>query len=265
MRKTMLIDTSKCMACRACQIACKQWNQLPAEPTSFTGSYENPVGISPVTWTRIVFQEKEASNSEEFSWYFSKHGCMHCNDAACATVCPTGAIYHTDAGTVNVDFDKCIGCNYCAANCPFQVISFDRRTNVPPKCTFCYDRIVNGFKPACSNVCPSDALKYGDRGKMINAAFDRVAYLNNNGNPRAQVYGDTELEGLGMLYVLEDSPEYYGFPTDPTVSTSARIWGAILTPFRVLLALLVVIGVLANRSEYNKVSRASKKKDDKGV
>ncbi len=262
MTKSMLIDTSKCTACRACQIACKQWNQLPAEKTRFTGSYENPTSISPVTWTRIVFQEQENSNnSAGLNWYFSKQGCMHCTDAGCVTVCPTGAIYRTESGTVNVDFDKCIGCNYCAANCPFNVISFDRRTNVPPKCTFCHDRIVNGYQPSCAIICPSNAIIYGDRREIINTAFDRVNHLIENGNSKARVYGVDELDGMGMVYVLEDEPKYYGFPKQPAVSTSAKIWGAIFSPFRLLIALLVVFGILANKSEYNKVKRAKQHKE----
>jgi formate dehydrogenase iron-sulfur subunit len=122
MQKTMLIDTSRCIGCRACQAACKQWNQLPAEKTEFRGSYENPARFSSITWTKIVFREHEENG--KVRWLFAKQGCMHCTEAACIKVCPANAIYRTEFGTVKIDPQRCIGCNYCAANCTYLLIVF---------------------------------------------------------------------------------------------------------------------------------------------
>lgn len=243
----MLIDPSKCMGCRGCQIACKQWNQLPAEDTTFTGSYENPNRISPVTWTRITFQEVEVNG--EVKWFFGNQRCMHCSDAACMTVCPTGAIYHTSAGTVAIDDEKCIGCNYCAANCPFNVVGFNRRTNLAQKCTFCFERIENGLKPACSAACPTGAILFGDRNDMIALAQERVEELKAAGNNNASLYGLEDLDGTGMMYILEDAPQEYALPEDPQVPFTARLWGALFRPLRVLVVIALAFGLWANKKE----------------
>ena len=243
----MLIDPSKCIGCRACQVSCKQWNQLPAEETKFTGTYENPPATSAVTWTKIMFREYEVG--DKVNWIFCKQGCMHCTDAACITVCPAGAIYHTDSGTVAVDTAKCIGCNYCAASCPFKAVSFDRKTNLPPKCTFCIDRVTNGLKPACALTCPTGAITYGDRNEIIRTAYKRVDTLRQQGNEEARVYGLDEVGGTGMIYVLNGSPTLYGLPEDPHVPLTARLWGALFKPLRVLVIFAVGLGLWSNRLE----------------
>ena len=232
------------MGCRACQVACKQWNQLPADQTSFTGSYENPPRVSPATWMRITFQEEETEKGVK--WFFGNQRCMHCTDAACEIVCPVGAIYHSDAGTVNIDFNKCIGCNYCAANCPFHVISFERKTNLPTKCTFCYDRLANGYEPACSSACPTGALQFGERGRLVNQASQRVMTLEQQGNAKASLYGLQELEGTGMLFILEDTPAHYNLPVNPAVSYQARLWSLLFNPLRIFVVMAMGLGLWSN-------------------
>lgn len=264
MYKAMLIDPSKCIGCRACQVACKQWNQLPAEETVFSGTYENPPATSAVTWTKIMFREHVVN--DRVDWIFCKQGCMHCSDAACKTVCPAGAIYHTDAGTVAVDTQKCIGCNYCAASCPFKAVSFDRKTNLPPKCTFCIDRITNGLKPACANTCPTGAITYGDRNAIIRTAYQRVDSLRQQGHKNATVYGLDEAGGTGMVYVLKDSPLLYGLPEDPHVPLTARLWGALFKPLRVLVIFAVGLGLWSNRTDSKnmqaKLASAKKEREE---
>jgi len=255
MKKAILIDTSKCMACRGCQAACKQWNQLPAETTSFTGSYENPAGISPITWMRITFREAEEQG--KVKWFFGNQRCMHCSDAACMVVCPAGAIYRTEEGAVNFDYDKCIGCNYCAANCTFKVIGFDRKTNLPTKCTFCADRVSNGYKPACATACPTGAIVFGNRTDMLTKAAARVNQLRAAGKPYARLYGMNEVSGTGMIYVLENAPEYYGLPADPQVPVQARLWGVLFKPLRVLVVLAAAFGLWTNRSQNKEVQEAT--------
>ncbi len=256
MTQCILIDTSKCMGCRACQVACKQWNQLPADKTEFAGTYENPPRVSPVTWMRITFQEEETDKGVK--WYFGNQRCMHCTDAACEIVCPVGAIYHSEEGTVNINFNKCIGCNYCAASCPFKVISFNRKTDLPTKCTFCYDRIASGYQPACSTACPTGAITFGERRDLINQASHRVMDLNDNGNSNAMLYGLDELSGTGMLYLLEDVPSHYNLPASPEVPLQARLWGMLFKPLRIFVVLAMALGLWTNYNKTREIKNAVK-------
>lgn len=256
-RNVCLIDTSKCIGCRGCQAACKQWNQLPAENTQFRGSYENPVNFSSATWTKIVFKEYNENN--KIKWLMSKQGCMHCTDAACKLACPTGALYHTSEGTVHIDEIKCIGCNYCAAACPFQVIGFDRVTNLAKKCTFCYDRLTNGLQPACADVCPTGSIVFGDERKLIAQAQKREEVLQRRGFRDANIYGLTEVDGTAMLYVLAEKPEKYGLPADPQVPMSARLWSKIYGPLRALVIVAVGFGLWANRNKNKELEEAKAK------
>ena len=246
--KAMLYDASKCIGCRACQVACKQWNQLPAEKTFFSGTYENPPQFSPITWTKIVFNEYE-DNKEQLHWLFSKQGCMHCSDAACIKVCPAGAISHTEYGTVSIDTSKCIGCNYCIANCTFNVMGFDQVNHVARKCTFCLDRISNGMAPACAKTCPTGAITYGERNDLVAQAERGLDELRRAGKTEANIYGVDELDGLGMIYLLEDRPARYGLPENPHVSTSANIWNYIFKPVRVLAVAAMAFTLWFNSKE----------------
>lgn len=250
MPKTMLIDTSKCIGCRACQAVCKQWNQLPAEKTEFSGNFENPPRFSPITWTKIVF--REYAENGKVRWLFSKQGCMHCTEAACIKVCPAGAIYRTEFGTVRIDPQRCIGCNYCAANCTYQVIGFDQATNVARKCTFCYDRIANGKEPACAKTCPTGAITYGERAELIALAQKRAAELQKAGRINANVYGIEELNGLGMMYVLEEKPSAYGLIENPRIRLSTMVWDYIFKPLRVLVVVAAFFALWVNRGESKK-------------
>ncbi len=256
MAKAMLMDTSKCIGCRACQVACKQWNQLPADETVFTGTYENPPRVSPNTWMRITFQEEDTEKGVK--WYFGNQRCMHCTDAACEIVCPVGAIYHTEAGAVNIDFNKCIGCNYCAANCPFKVISFDRKTDLPTKCTFCFDRTANGYQPACAGACPTGAIAYGERRDLIHQASNRVMVLQDKGNANAMLYGLDELSGTGMMYILEDVPSHYNLPVAPEVPLQARLWSMLFKPLRIFVVLAMALGLWANFNKTREIKNAVK-------
>lgn len=259
MAKTIcLIDASKCMGCRGCQAACKQWNQLPAENTTFTGSYENPPRLSSTTWMTIKFREHE-SETGGVDWLMTKQGCMHCTDAACILACPAGALYRTEFDTVSVDEVKCIGCNYCAGVCPFKVVGFDRLANKARKCTFCIDRLQNGLKPACATACTTGSIIYGDSRELIEKAHQRLAYLKAKGNTNANIYGLNEVEGTAMLYVLADKPEKYGFPADPQVPIQTRFFNAIYAPLRVLVVIAVGFGLWSNWTKSKKFEEAKDK------
>ncbi|MDQ7794251.1 MAG: 4Fe-4S dicluster domain-containing protein [bacterium] len=248
MKATTLIDVTRCTGCRGCQVSCKQWNQLPAETTRFRGTYENPPALSPITWTRVLFRERVHRGKVE--WFFAKTQCMHCTDASCITVCPTGAAHRTPEGTVKVDPNRCIGCNYCVANCPFEVPRYDPTRNAVRKCTFCYDRITNGLKPACVQTCPTGALQFGDRQEMVRLAQRRVEELKAAGRTEARIYGLDEVAGTAVFYVLAEEPAVYGLVQDPQVPLTATLWGIIFKPVRVLaVAGAVVAGLLARRQQ----------------
>ena len=250
-----LIDASKCIGCRGCQVACKQWNQNPAEETVFTGTYENPPSLSSTTWMRIMFREHEAENGG-VDWLMVKQGCMHCTEAACMMACPAGAIYRTEYDTVKVDELKCIGCNYCVAACPFHVIGFDRLANKARKCTFCLDRLESGLKPACASACPTGSITFGGSKELIATARKRVDQLKATGHPNATIYGLDEVGGTAMLYVLADKPEKYGFPAEPEVAIQTRFWNTIYAPLRVFIVVAVALGLWSNRAQSKKVEDA---------
>ena len=220
-RMAMLIDVSKCIGCRGCQVACKQWNQLRAEKTQFTGTYQNPPRLSGRTWTLVTFNELPGKTAEDpqLKWLFRKQSCLHCGEAACLQVCPTGAIRRTDEGIVYIDQDICTGCKYCVETCPFGTPHPDRDTGTARKCWLCMDRVTNGLKPACVSACPTGALEFGPREGMLEIARARKQILVAEGHtPR--IYGETELGGLGAIYLLVEKASAYGLPENPQLPHS---------------------------------------------
>ena len=216
MPKARLIDVSKCTACRGCQVACKQWNELPAEHTTQQGTYENPPELSGHTWIKVEFKERPGE------WLFRAHTCMHCTEASCEEVCPTGAISH-QGEVVIIDQEWCIGCGYCVQACPFHVPGKDEEEGIARKCRFCIDRITNGYEPACATTCPSGAIQYGERADLIATARSKVQTLRADGHPNATLYGEDEMGGLHTLYVLTDQPSVLGLPEAPQLATSSAV------------------------------------------
>jgi len=201
------------MACRGCQVACKQWNELPAVETKQEGTYENPPELSGSTWIRVEFRERPGE------WLFRAHTCMHCTDASCEKVCPTGAISHQGEAVI-IDQKWCIGCGYCVQACPFNVPHKDEITGTARKCRFCIDRITNGQKPACATTCPSGAIQFSERADLIAAAREKVQTLVADGHPNANLYGVDEMGGLHTMYILLDKPSAVGLPEAPQLATS---------------------------------------------
>ena len=217
MPKARLIDTSKCIACRACQVACKQWNELSAEHTTQRGTYENPPELSGNTWIKVEFRERPGE------WLFRAHTCMHCTDASCEKVCPTRSISH-QGEVVIIDQKRCIGCGYCIQSCPFHVPGKDEITGTARKCDFCIDRITDGYKPACASTCPTGAIQFGERADLIAAAHRRVQTLvAEYGYPNARVYGEDEMGGLHTVYILTDRPSVFGLPEAPQLAISNAV------------------------------------------
>lgn len=246
---TMLVDASKCTACRGCQVACKQWWDLPASKTAQTGSYENPKNLEPNTWTRITFHEYEAGG--KLQWLFLAWGCVHCAQAACVDVCPTGALKQNAQGFVSLERELCNGCGYCTQACPFGVPQLDIINPLTgaakaTKCTFCQDRITNGLVPACVKTCTTGALAFGDRPAMLAQAQARVAWLKERGYTDARLYGENELGGLGRLFVLTAPPSAYGLPDKPEYPILATFWQNLVQPFGYLAAGLMAVGLTIN-------------------
>ena len=225
-----LIDTTKCTACRGCQVACKQWNEQQATRTHNWGSYQNPPDLQSNTWTLIRFQEYVDSEGE-FKWLFRKDGCMHCTDAACVRVCPSGALYHTEFGTVGVHRELCIGCKACVTACPFDTPRHDPKTDKCYKCDLCYTRLLSDQKPACVLSCPTGALSIGDRESMLKKAYTRVAELGGDAN----VYGDKFVGGTHVVYVLGEKPAVYdALPENPKMPTTILWWKNLFKPLTLI-------------------------------
>jgi formate dehydrogenase iron-sulfur subunit len=216
-RMGMLIDVSKCMGCRACQVACKQWNQLNAEETQFEGTYQNPPELSGQTWTLVRFKEIEKKKPEKpIEWLFRKDSCHHCRDATCKDVCPTGAIKREN-GIVFIDQKICAGCKYCVETCPFHIPHPDHESGTARKCWMCLDRVQAGLEPACATACPTGAVRFGTRDEMVDLARSRLPELQKE-HPDANFYGDNDmLKGLGVMYLLPEKPDVYGLPANPQV------------------------------------------------
>ncbi len=253
--KAILYDPTRCTACRGCQAACKQWNENDeggGEKTVNRGSYENPADLSPQTWLKMEFREVERKGM--VAWLFTRRACMHCTDAACVKVCPSGALYKNELGFVAYNKDLCTGCGYCIDFCPFHVPQSERNpfTGVAKmdKCTLCttlgLDRIAAGYEPACVKTCPTDALIYGDRDELVAEGKKRVAALKAGGYGNAYLYGDKELGGLHVVYALDDSPDVYGLPVNPQFPAAAIAWQDVIQPLGWALGGLTILGLGLN-------------------
>ncbi len=232
MAKGMFVDTSICTGCKSCQVACHEWNGLPANPAhfqlnkaenvpvaiNFTGnSYDNTGHLSAYDWRHVRFIEQFSADRSQARWLFMSDSCKHCNDAGCLNACPTNSIIRTDMGNVFVQQDTCIGCKYCVAACPWGVISFNDQTGTVFKCTLCNDRIHNGLATACSKACPTGSIQFGDVADLHAKAQARLAQLKAKGDTNANLYGLTEAAGLNVFYLLMDRPSVYGQPENPVV------------------------------------------------
>jgi formate dehydrogenase iron-sulfur subunit len=232
-RMGFFTDTSICIGCKACEVACKEWNGVPEDGLNWTGmSHDNSQGLSADTWRHVAFVEQRSpigrhqSNfqreDESFRWLMSSDVCKHCTHAACLDVCPTGAIFRTEFGTVVVQADICNGCGYCVPACPYGVLDKREEDGRIFKCTLCYDRLQVGQEPACAKACPTDSIQFGELEELRERAGERVEALREAGVPEARLYGNDPNDGVGgdgAFFLLLDEPEVYGLPPDPIVTT----------------------------------------------
>jgi len=261
-RKGFFTDTSICIGCKACEVACKEWNLVPDDGFALTGmSYDNTGSLNANTWRHVAFIEQpgkpastvdlgmpglgpdadaypdggalntgaiteatsvDGAEHPDFRWLMSSDVCKHCTHAACLDVCPTGALFRTEFGTVVVQEDICNGCGYCIPACPYGVIDQRQDDGRAWKCTLCYDRIGAGKTPACAKACPTNSIQYGELDELRERAQQRVEALHGAGVPEARLYGhdpDDGVGGDGAFFLLLDEPEVYGLPPDPVVTT----------------------------------------------
>jgi formate dehydrogenase iron-sulfur subunit len=222
-RKGFMVDASRCIGCRSCQVACKQWNKLSVDNTANQGSFENPRDLTPALYNRIRFSE-ESDSKGTMAWRFVSERCMHCGDAGCMKVCPSpGALYRTKDGIVAYNKEKCISCKYCVSACPFNIPRYDADDKVA-KCHLCSDRISNGLTPACAKACPTETLTFGKRSDLIAKATAA----------KKSLYGVDALNGLGVVYAMEGPPSQYGLPANPSIPLSIFIWKDVIKPLGIL-------------------------------
>jgi len=254
-------DTTICIGCKACQVACHQWNDLPAGrmglPVLSGNSYDNTGSFSDVNWRHVKFIEQFSADPDraQAAWLMMSDVCKHCVHAPCLDVCPTGAIIRTEFDTVYIQEPACNGCRDCVSACPFGVIHMSERTHVAQKCTLCYDRLRDGKPPACSQACPTGSIKFGPIGQLKKDARARVAQLQRQGETKAQLYGADEqvLGGLNSFYLLLDKPEVYGLPSEPKVPSRSVRQSSFWSIFT---GLLVALGVLFQFRERKKPAPA---------
>jgi formate dehydrogenase iron-sulfur subunit len=262
-RMGFFTDTSVCIGCKACEVACKEWNEVPEDGLELTGdSYDNTGELSANTWRHVAFIEQrrpigqldgsgaslvqeaalgelqassglaEQRGADGLRWLMSSDVCKHCTEAACLDVCPTGSIFRTEFATVVVQEDICNGCGYCVVACPFGVLSKREDDGRVFKCTLCYDRLKDGMEPACAQACPTDSIQFGPLDELLERAGERLDSVRRAGETEARLYGaeaDSGVGGTGSVFLLLDEPEVYGLPPDPVATTRhlGGIWRAV--------------------------------------
>ncbi|MDD3758774.1 MAG: formate dehydrogenase subunit beta [Advenella sp.] len=242
-----LIDVTTCIGCKACQVACSEWNDLRDDIGVNHGVYDNPIDLTADSWTVMRFAETEENGKLE--WLIRKDGCMHCTDPGCLKACPSpGAIIQYENGIVDFHQENCIGCGYCIAGCPFNIPRISKKDNRAYKCSLCSDRVAVGQEPACVKTCPTGAIQFGTKDDMKLVAEKRIEDLQNRGYQNAGLYDPEGVGGTHVMYVLHhaDKPQLYNdLPKDPEISTTVSLWKGILKPLATVgIALAGVVGWL---------------------
>ncbi len=244
------IDTTSCIGCKACEVACQQWNDLPPEVTVQFGTYQTLPDMTPSFWNLIRFEETEVDGAQ--AWLMRKDQCMHCADPGCLAACPApSAIVQYVNGIVDFNQEHCIGCGYCMTGCPFNVPKLNKTTSKVYKCTLCVDRVSVGLEPACIKACPTGCLQFGSKPQMLHLAEQRVARLKENGFANAMVYDPPGVGGTGVVTVVAhgDRLASYGLPRDPSIPLAVTLWKK---PLKWLGNLGMIAGVVVAGLHYLK-------------
>jgi len=243
-----LIDTTTCIGCKACEVACVEWNDMPFQPTMFDNTYQTMPDTHWNFWNLIKFNEV-TNDDGSFQWLMRKHQCMHCADPGCLAACPAeGAIVQYENGIVDFQQENCIGCQFCVSGCPFNVPKFNPSTKKVYKCTLCSDRVSEGLEPACIKACPTGCLHFGTKDDMLMLANTRVKQLQeHSGFKDAGVYDPQTIGGTSVVYVLHDAkqPEKYGnLPANPRIPVSFTLWKNWFKPLGLFGSVAVLAGVI---------------------
>jgi formate dehydrogenase iron-sulfur subunit len=243
-----LTDSTLCIGCKACEVACKEWNGVPADGFSLSGiSYDNTLQLGHSTWRHVKFVESPAVNGSSGapSWFFSSDVCKHCERAGCLEACPTGSIMRTEFGGVYVQPDVCNGCGYCVVSCPFGVIDRRPADGRAFKCTFCYDRQRDGLTPACAKACPTESILFGELDELRATAVRRIDTLSSQGVDDAVIYDprDTSVGGIHAFFIVRGDPRAYNLPKSPELPAvlNRPAW----TSAAAAAGLMVITGLLA--------------------
>ena len=252
-------DTTLCIGCKACEVACKEWNNLPAETPALTGhSYDNTGALSASTWRHVRFIEADVRADDQLpfqsGWLMMSDVCKHCHNAPCLEACPTGALFRTEFDTVVVQQDICNGCGYCVPACPFGVVDISTLDGKAHKCTLCYDRLKGGLEPACAKSCPTNSIQFGEVGDLQRRAQERLDHLHQLGRDSAYLYGTPGapgatggLEHLNAFFLLTAEPEVYNLPRAPTRPAN-RVAPSLASGLTTLFALVAAaLAVFARR------------------
>ncbi|WP_336487926.1 4Fe-4S dicluster domain-containing protein [Methylobacterium nigriterrae] len=257
-------DTTVCIGCKACEVACKEWNNLPADNLGLTGqSFDNSGALSANTWRHVSFVEKSGDGGVrstvqqpfQSGWLMMSDVCKHCHHAPCMEACPTGALFKTEFDTVVVQQDVCNGCGYCVPACPFGVVEVSKLDGKAHKCTLCYDRLKGGLEPACAKSCPTDSIQFGELSDLQARAGKRVEDLHRRGVPSAYLYGTPGAPGatggmshLNAFFLLTDAPEVYNLPSAPT-RPSRRITPSLASGLAAVAGLTLAAALLFSDAE----------------
>lgn len=252
-------DSTLCIGCKACEVACKEWNGVPDDGFRFSGlSYDNTLELGHSTWRHVKFVERDAAigrggnEPSKMTWEFSSDVCKHCENAGCLQACPTGSIVRTEFGSVYVQPDICNGCGYCVVTCPFGVIDRREDDGRAFKCTFCYDRQRAGEVPACAKACPTESILFGDLDELQKVADQRIAKLHANGMSDATIWNpkDTSVGGTHAFFLVRGNPAAYNLPANPQVPTTLlpKAWtSAAITAGAIALASILAFSVGGRR------------------
>jgi formate dehydrogenase iron-sulfur subunit len=261
-----LVDIDLCIGCKACEIACKEWNGLESDDTFNFGSYQSHEDLTANTWDLMRFKEVDLDNGD-LAWLIRKDSCLHCDEPGCLLACPApGAVIQYENGIVDFDQTKCIGCQYCVTGCPFDIPRFDRTTKKVYKCTMCVDRVAGGLEPACVKACPTGSIRFGSREEMQAYGETKVAKLHDRGFDDALLYDPFGVNGVHMMYVVPRGNllSDYGLPSDPEVRSGFSFIGALRT-LRGLGAVGIWAGVLGAAAYWLRTGRKPPPPEDEAV
>jgi formate dehydrogenase iron-sulfur subunit len=260
-----LVDIDLCIGCKACEVACKEWNDLQVEETHNFGGYQSHEDLTASTWDLMRFNEVDLDN-DGFAWLIRKDSCLHCEEPGCLLACPApGAVVQYENGIVDFDQDKCIGCQYCVSGCPFDIPRFDSETQKVYKCTMCVDRIGNGMEPACVKSCPTGSIRFGTKEDMLHYGNEKVGKLKERGFDDALLYNPEGVGGVHMMYVVPrgEMLDEYGLPDEPTVKGASFF--PVMSGLRKLGSVATWAGLLGAAVFFLRTGRRFPPPEDKAI